>query len=243
MMSHPTTWPFLTKIAAGLLLIVTLHYLLDEPTRSLVLGPLFEYRYPPPPPPVPKPPTRLGPGLVNTQRLVANASFEQWDAQPDPLPRLWSESLAVSTREIITRVTDVVRHGASAVRLACDGLGHCGDLRQALPAEATPRLRGRRLKFSIWAISNTPQTPCLHLDEDGERTTACLPNPGGTWEPLIVEHLIGPDAARVMLIIEIPRAREPATPVVYVDDVWLAESASPPSASPPATALTPPPAP
>ena len=176
MMRHPTTWPFLTKIAAGLLLIVALHYLLDEPTRSLVLGPLFEYRYPPPPPPDRKAHDRPGPrGLLNYQPLVANASFEQWDAQPDPLPRLWSESLSVSTREVIQRVTNVVRHGASAARLACDGLGQCGDLRHQLPPEAIPWLRGRRLRFSAWALSNTPQTPCLHLYDDTAHATTCLP--------------------------------------------------------------------
>ncbi|HBQ38709.1 MAG TPA: hypothetical protein DD714_06960 [Candidatus Omnitrophica bacterium] len=237
-MSSPTG-PFLKKIAVGLLLIVVLHYALDEPTRSLVIGPLFEYHYPPPPPPDDKADDRPGPpGILNVQALVANASFEQWDAQPDPLPRWWSESLSVSTRGVIKRVTDVVRHGASSVRLECDGLGHCGDLRQALPPEAIPRLRGHRLKFSVWAISNTPQTPCLHLHEDTEHASACLQTPPGTWERLSVERTIGPEATRVLLIIEIPRAREPASPVVYVDDGWLVQD--PPSSeapgTPPATA-------
>lgn len=234
----------LKKIAVGLLLIVALHYVLDEPTRSLLIGPFLEYHYPPPPPPDDEADDRPGPGdILNVQALVANASFEQWDAQPDPLPRLWSESLSISTRGVIKRVMDVVRHGASAVRLECDGLGHCGDLRQALPPEAVPSLRGHRLTYSVWTISNTPQTPCLHLYEDTEHATACLQTHPGTWELLTVERTISPDATRVVLIIEIPRAREPAIPVVYVDDVWLVQD--PPSSEAPGTpaVTTPPPSP
>lgn len=223
----------LTNIAGCLLLVSVLHYALDEPTRSVLIRAVIRQRTLTRhnPPDHSLPPT--------VQQLLHDASFELWDMQSYPTLQRWFTSLTVSAWDAVKKETEIVQHGLSAVRLVCDGFNHCGNVRQELPSEVIPWLRGRWLTFSVWTLSTTPQVPCLYIHEkerpyykDGEEGTyskTCLQNPSGTWQLITVERLISPEATRVVLMIETPElsVMEP----VYVDNASL--EAIPPSGAAP----------
>lgn len=235
----------LTNIAGCLLLVSVLHYALDEPTRSALIRTVSRQWNPPShklpyymddryPPTIPY----LNSGLLH------DASFELWDMPPSPILRSWFSLVTIEATDVVKRETELVRHGRSAVRLEHDGVGHCGNLRQELPHDIIPSLRGRWLKFSAWALSTTPGAPCLHIKADDEPADpkACLQNPSGTWQLVTVEGLIGPETTRMLLIIDISReAMGESAGSVYVDDASLVER--PPSSEAPSTIAVPTPIP
>ena len=222
----------LKNIAGYLLLVAVLHYALDEPTRLI----RFFFRRPTRSLlllPDPQPDYRPGPdGVIDYQRLLVDPSFERWDVHPEPIPQTWFSSVTIGPSEVVKKDTGTVQNGWAAARLFCDGGGHCGNVRQALPQEAIPWLRNRRLKFSVWTLSLKPGAPCVYIDDGVDRSSACFQNPTGTWEPLTVEHTISQDATRVLLIVEIPRAAE-TTESIYVDNASLTELQPPAPVTPP----------
>jgi hypothetical protein len=225
-MMNKTSGRLIKKIAGGLLLILVLHYVLDEPTRSILLRMAFgPHRLTlPAPPQHNRTGDHLSPGLLN------DPSFERWEGQQYPLLQVWSSSLTVSAWDVVKKETEIVRSGDSAVRLECDSFHHCGNVQQELPQEAISRLRGQRLQFSVWILSTTPQVPCLHIHEEKHaESKACLENPSGAWQLLTVERLISPEATRVVLMIQTPELATMAP--VYVDNASLTEI--PPSADAP----------
>ena len=232
-------------IAGGLLLVMALHYALDEPTRSQLIRAVVERRHLISATPNPLDPWPYPDVTQNAQGLLHDASFELWEEQPYPTLKVWFSSASVAAWDIVKQETKMVQHGRSAVRLEHDGGGHCGNVRQDLPDESIPLLRGHRLKFSAWALSTIPGAPCLHIKINDEPlhepvgSTACLQDPSGTWQPVTVERTIGPEATRVELIIDIAREAMGKTVAwVYVDNVSLVSSQLP--SDPPSTiAVTP----
>ena len=228
----------LKNIAGGLLLVSVLHYALDEPTRSVLIRAVIRLRtltrHNPPD-------HFLPPAVIQyDQQALHDVSFELWDMPSYPRLRSWFSLVTIEATDVVKRETELVRHGRSAVRLEHDGVGHCGNLRQELPHDIIPSLRGRRLTFSAWALSTTPGAPCLHIKVDDEPlhepvdSTACLQNPSGTWQPVSIERTIGPEATRIVLIIDISReAMGESAGSVYVDDASLVEH--PPSSEAPGT--------
>lgn len=225
----------LKNIAGGLLLVSVLHYVLDKPTRPPLVRSAFTqlHRIPllfkkpkqktesPVPQPVWTPPVVV----LNYQQLLGDPSFELWEVQPYPMFNTWFSSVTISASEVVKKETEIVQHGLSAVRLEHDGVGHCGNVRQELPPEAIPWLRGRRLKFSAWALSTIPGAPCVHIDDGVGRSSVCLQNPSLAWEPVTVERMISPEATRVLLIIDISREATGETAAsVFVDNASFAEN-------------------
>ena len=238
MMSRHKT-PSFKKIGGCFLLVVALHYVLDEPTRSVLLRAVFRQRNLP----LHNSPAYFHyPDVIQSdQSLLHDASFELWDMQPQPTLREWLSSVTISASLVVKQETEILQHGRSAVRLEHDGAGHCGNVRQELPHEVISALRGRQLKFSVWALSMIPEAPCLHIQVDDEpvHSTACLQHPSGTWQPVTVERVIGPDATRIVVIIDISRkAVGEIRASVYVDNASLVVGPPPSPALPSTTVIT-----
>ena len=228
------------KIIGGLLLVLALHYVLDEPTRSALIRTVSRQWNPPSHKPSHTLPRhtadRYPPAVPYIDwGLLRDASFERWDMQSYPTLRSWFTVASIETWNLVKKETAIVQHGRSAVRLEDDGVGHCGNIRQELPGDIIPSLRGHRLKFSVWAFSTTPGVPCIHLDDGMDRSSTCLQNPRGTWERVSVERTLSLEATRVLLIID--RTRDKSTVPVYVDDASLTES--PPFSEAPSTVTAP----
>lgn len=236
-MSEPTRLRVLTRIAGCLLLVSALHYALDEPTRS---SPVAQSAFAQTNRALllltkSKPAASSATASIVTHRpFFDHMSFEQWEGQPNSVLSGWFSQVTIDVSEVVKQETEIVRHGRSAVRLEHDGVGHCGNVRQELPPEYILWLRGRQLKFSAWALSATPGAPCLHIKINDEplyepvHSTACLQDPSGTWQLVTVERTIGPEATRIVAIIDISREVMGETVAwVYVDNTSL--TASPPS--------------
>ncbi len=234
----------LKNIAGCLLLVSVLHYVLDEPTRSALIRTVSRQWNPPSHKPSHTLPRhtadRYPPAVPYIDwGLLRDASFERWDMQSYPTLKNWFTVATISAWDLVKKETEPVHHGRSAVRLEDDGAGHCGNVRQELPKDIIPSLRGHQLKLSVWALSTTPGAPCVRIDDGMDRSSACLQNPRGTWERVSVDRTLSLEATRVLLIID--RTRDKSTVPVYVDDASLTES--PPSSEAPGTIAVPVPLP
>ncbi len=106
---NKTSGRLIKKIAGGLLLIVVLHYILDEPTRSTLSRMAFGQRHLTLPAPLQHNPPSYHP----SPGLVGDPSFEQWERQQYPLLHAWSSSLTVSAWDVVKKETEIVRSGDS----------------------------------------------------------------------------------------------------------------------------------
>ncbi len=250
----------LKKIAGCLVLVLALHYVLDQPHRTPLVQWALSYLNRVVLLPInrtvdhalllikSKMPQQLdsstGPFAALTRgprRLPHDPSFERWFGSPDQqLLEAWSSSLSIAPWDVVKKETGIVQDGQTAVRMFCDGAGHCGNVRQEIPPHFLAWLRNHRLRFSLWTRSTTPGAPCLRIDDEIAPSSVCPPHPVGAWELLTVEHTVPRNATRIVLIADIPRAVETMEPMVYVDNASVTLSHLP-TQPPGAIALTAPP--
>ncbi|MBI4353879.1 MAG: hypothetical protein HY595_01450 [Candidatus Omnitrophica bacterium] len=254
------------KIVGCVALVLALHYVLDEPTRAPLIRAALSHlnravllvnrtinrtrllltsKLPKKADPLAFPSTLSSvftPATFSHRPLLDNGSFERWDAPEHPVLQVWFSSLTVGPWKVIKKETVLVQHGEAAVKMSCDGEGHCGNVRQEIPGELLLWFVNRRLRASVWALSTVSGAPCVRIDDGIDLSSACLQDPTETWQVVTVEHTVNQDATRVLLIIDITRKVEAKQPLVYLDNASFGFSqlqSEPPSA----TAVTAPPLP
>lgn len=228
--SHLSTRVLLRNGIGLCLAVFVMHYVFDEPTRSPLMRramtsasqvPILNVLF------------HASEGHSTAERsdadplpdsrwLLTDSSFELWREQPYPVLDKWVASLTVGPWDVIKKETSVIKAGRASVRLECDGLGHCANLRQEVPKGAVERFLQHTIRFSVWALSTTPGSPCVHINDGRGVSSACLERNTGKWQPFSVERVISPEATRVLFIIDMPESSP-----LYVDEASVVAEAAP----------------